>query len=76
MQVDPKEYWQNSKIIRDQFYFYDVDGFGKINFGGSVDETKSNTLYVLDPDHLPSGARKIETIRNLKGKPVFDIGIR
>lgn len=76
MQVDPKEYWQNSKIIRDQFYFYDVDGFGKINFGGSVDETKSNTLYVLDPGQLPSGARKIETIRNLGGKPVFDIGIR
>ena len=76
MQVDPKEYWQNSQIIRDQFYFYDVDGFGKINFGGSASETSSNTLYVLDPDHLPSGARKIETIRNLGGKPVFDIGIR
>ena len=38
-------------------------------------KSKSNTLYVLDPDHLPSGSRKIETIRNLKGKPVFDIGI-
>ena len=75
MQIDPRNYWRKAKLERDEFYFFDVYGFDKINFGESVDETKSNTLYVLDPDHLPSGSRKIETIRNLKGKPVFDIGI-
>src|SRR3990167_8354218 len=75
MQADPKEYLQNSTITKDQFYFYDVDGFDKINFGTGQSEPKSNTLYVLDPGQLPSGTRKVETIRNLRGKPVFEIGI-
>jgi len=75
MQIDPRNYWQNSKVTRDEFYFYEVDGFDKIDFGESASQVKSNTLYVLDPGHLPKDATKIKTITNLKGNPVFDIGI-
>lgn len=75
MQADPKDFWQSSKVQRDEFYFFDVFNFDKINFGEASSETGSNTLYVLDPGHLPQGASKIKTISNLEGRPVFDIGI-
>lgn len=75
MQIDPRNFWQNSTVTRDEFYFYDVADFDKIFFGKEVDESNPNTLYVVDPGHLPSGAKKIETISSLKEESVFEIGL-
>ena len=75
MKVDPRSYWQNGKVTRDEFYFYDVAGFDKIKFGEDISESESTTLYVIDPGHLPEGVRKIKSVNNLVGRPVFDIGI-
>lgn len=76
MQFDPQKYWQSAQVVKDRFFFLDVNGFDKFVFTNDIDQMKllGNLMYVSDPGRLPPNARKITTITNLANKPVFDIG--
>ncbi len=73
---DPKKYWNNSEVVRDKFYFYDVNGFDKYRFSDSPQEVPvyGKILYITAPKGLPPDAQKITEIKNLKGDTVFAIG--
>ncbi|MCR4325044.1 MAG: phospholipid carrier-dependent glycosyltransferase [Candidatus Curtissbacteria bacterium] len=75
LQYPPDKYVQNAKITRDQFYFINVDGFEKFHFVYSQNEVeqRGNIIYVMPRGGTPSGAQKIEEIKNLKGETVFEI---
>lgn len=73
---DPRFYWQTSEVARDEFFFLDVKKFDKFHFGDIESFSKAGkNLYVVAPHQLPGFTDKITTIENLKGEPVFDIGI-
>jgi hypothetical protein len=76
MQFDPRNYWQTAAIVRDRFFFIDVNGFDKLIFSDHPQEEKvsGRILYVVNHGELPEDAQYIKTIKNLEGKDVFDIG--
>ena len=76
MQFDPREYWKSAQITRDKFFFIDVDGFGKLRFTDSLNETSvsGKVLYVTSPNALPPSVQKLKTISRLDGTSVFDVG--
>ena len=77
MNFNPSTYHANSTIVKDQFFFLDVNNFDKFHFMGndSAFPEQENSLYIVDPNALPVNAEKISTVRNIEGKAVFDIGI-
>lgn len=77
MNYDPPKYWQTRDIVKDRFFFYEVNGFDKLIFADNPSENLSGvrTLLITASGNLPSSSDKIETIKDLKGKGVFDIGL-
>lgn len=74
--VDPKLFHSNSNVVVDRFYFIDVYGFDKYIFSKSptAEKATGKLLLITTPSGLPEDAQKLETINNLSGQPVFDIG--
>ncbi len=75
LKIDPKEYQKTASVVRDNFYFYNVNGFGK--FIITTDYSKyyqKNTLIIASPQGLTSNMVKLKTISDLQNNPVFDIG--
>lgn len=75
LQVDPREYWQSAKVVRDQFFFLDVELFDKFIFSNSPQDTRlpGKTIYVTTDGGQPSGSQLLSTINQLDGKEVFRI---
>ena len=76
-QFDPVDYWQKVNKIRDEFYFIMVNSFDKYKFVSNIDEDSlmPKTLIIMPAGDLPYKADKLKTIFNLRGDPVFDIGL-
>ena len=76
MQFNPQDFQQTANIVRDQFFFIDVDGFDKFQFADNPRELSptGQVLYVVSPGQLPPDSQKITTITDLAGKSVFEIG--
>lgn len=76
MQFDPRQFWQNSNVEKDQFRFINVNGFDKFIFTEDHQTMSMNgkTLYISKPGQLPQNAQKLKTINKLDNSPVFDIG--
>ncbi|OGD86310.1 hypothetical protein A2164_00670, partial [Candidatus Curtissbacteria bacterium RBG_13_35_7] len=55
MKVNPKLYYQNAKIIRDDQFFFHVVAYDKLIFTDSPDiyQMPGKTIYVTTPNHLP-----------------------
>lgn len=72
---DPRKFWETGDIVRDQFYFYDVNGFGKYHFTDDPGSVKvyGKIIYVTDPGNVPNGAITLDTIKGLDGIDVFTI---
>ena len=77
MGFDPAKFQNDSVVVKDQFFFIDVDSFGKFKFVKDDINVPlaENSLYILGKDKLPQEADKIKTIHNLENQAVFDIGI-
>jgi 4-amino-4-deoxy-L-arabinose transferase-like glycosyltransferase len=75
LKINPDEYLKTASIVRDNFYFYNVNGFGKFIITSDYSKyNQPNTLIVASPGNLISNAIKLKTISDLQDKPVFDIG--
>ncbi|MEK9146636.1 MAG: phospholipid carrier-dependent glycosyltransferase [Patescibacteria group bacterium] len=74
-QVDPRDYLKTAKIVRDQFFFIDVNGFDKFIFTGSPADERppGKTIYITEGASLPAGSQLLSTINQLDGKVVFRI---
>ena len=72
---DSNKYLKTVRIVKDDFYFYDVDGFDKYNFVDNIGSFNASgkLLYVTDPNGTPSGANIINKVTDLKGQTVFEI---
>ncbi|MDO8487456.1 MAG: glycosyltransferase family 39 protein [Candidatus Curtissbacteria bacterium] len=72
---DPGEFWATGQVVRDKFFFLDVNGFGKYHFVDDVNQAKvsGETVYVSPPGSVPKGAQVIDTILNLDGSPTLVI---
>lgn len=75
---DPQKYWQSSQVVRDQFYFLDVDGFDKFLFVSNPNDVKvsGRVIYVTAPDQTIEFATKITEIQTPDKKKVFGISSR
>lgn len=72
--TDPRDVFNTVDAYFDAAGFYHVDGFLKYRFGGKFPETLDpKTLYIWDAGTVPKGARVIDTIHLLNGKPVLTI---
>ncbi len=72
--VDPKVFWAQKDASFDAAGFYNVYGFGKYRFvNDSIGEPRGRTLYILDPQRVPTSAHVLKTIRVLNGAPVLVI---
>ncbi len=69
---DPRKFWQEGQVVRDKFFFLDVNGFGKYHFVDDVNQAKvsGETVYVSGPE-APKGAMVIDTVSALDGTPVL-----
>ena len=76
MHIDPKNYFQNAKVIRDDQFFYHVQSYGKLIFTPNTNDYNlpGKTLFVTTPGNLARKSKYLQTINQLDGKPVFDIG--
>ncbi len=72
---DPKFFWQNGDIVRDKFYFYDVNGFDKYHFADNPSEVKvfGKNIYVTTASDVPPDASIVNTINGLDNQPIFVI---
>lgn len=75
--ISPEEYLKTADIVKDDFFFYHVDGFGKYTFTNNIDgfRNEPKTLFIAPHNELPSDANKIHTINDLGNFKVFDVGI-
>lgn len=73
----PNEYLKSAKIVKDNFYFINVEGFDKYAFGDLENMSFPNgrNLVITNFGALPQGSEKIKTINEVNGKPILDIGI-
>ena len=76
MKVNPKLYYQNAKIIRDDQFFFHVVAYDKLIFTDSPDiyQMPGKTIYVTTPNHLPESTKHLTTINQPNGKPTFEVG--
>lgn len=71
-QYDVKEYWKTRRISRDWYGFWYVHSFDKYIF----DETlplEGKILYAVKSGERKDNARLVEVIRDISGKPVFEL---
>lgn len=73
-EIHPEDYWQTAKIVRDQFFFIDVESFDKFIFTGSPQDITlpGKTIYATIGTQ-PLGSQLISTINRLDGQEVFKI---
>lgn len=74
--TNPSSYWDNSKVIRDAFGFYNVDRVGKYEFRKdllSPSDKGKKVLYVGQENEIPEGAKTLNTIYFLDGGKAFVI---
>ena len=76
MKYPPQDFWQTANVVRDRFFFINVESFDKFIFSDDFERLNlsGKVLYVAQPGRLPQGFQKISTIADLAGKPVFEIG--
>lgn len=75
LKVNPDDYLKTANVVRDNFYFYNVIGFGKFIITSDYSKyNQPNTLIIASPGSLTSSAIKLKTISDLQNNPVFDIG--
>jgi len=76
MNFDPKNYYQNAIVLRDDQFFYKVKSFDKLIFTPSTNDYNlaGKTLFITTPGNLPRKSKFLKTIKRLDGSPVFDIG--
>ncbi len=75
LKYDPNKYLQTAQVVRDQYYFLDVNSFDKYHFVDSlanVQETQQ-TIYVLPPSKTPPRTDILKEIYDLKGNKIFEI---
>ncbi len=72
---DPGKFWATGQVVRDKFFFLDVNGFDKYRFVDDVNDTKvsGETVYVSPPGSVPKGSEVLNTILNLDGTPTLVI---
>lgn len=72
---DPKKFWSTGQVVRDKFFFLDVNGFDKYYFVDDVNVVKvsGETVYVSSPGSAPKGSQVIETVSDLDGSPTLVI---
>lgn len=76
LKINPDEYLKTASVVRDNFYFYNVNGFGKFIITSDYSKyNQKNTLIIASPGNLVSSAIKLKTILDLNNNPVFDIGV-
>lgn len=75
MATDPQKYWQTAKVVRDDFYFLDVDGFDKFLFVGNPSDVNisGKVIFVTSPDQTPSFAAITSKVQAPDKKTVFEI---
>lgn len=74
--TNPSLYWDNSKVIRDPFGFYNVERVGKYEFRKdllSPEDKGKKVLYVGQENEIPEGAKILDTIYFLDGGKAFVI---
>lgn len=74
--TNPSLYWDNSKVIRDPFGFYNVERVGKYEFRKdllSPNDKGKKVLYVGRENEIPEGAKILDTIYFLDGGKAFVI---
>lgn len=74
LKYDPLKYQNNSKVTRDNLFFYNVEGFDKFLFPKVAVEylESGRTLYVLSRNAIPTGAMSVATVMD-KNIPVLEI---
>jgi 4-amino-4-deoxy-L-arabinose transferase-like glycosyltransferase len=72
---DPVKYRNTAQIVKDEFFFIDVNSFDKFVFTRGIEELNlsGNLIYVLSGENVPSGANKITEIKDLAANTVFSI---
>ncbi len=71
-QFDPEQFWRMKDSTFDAAGFYHVYGFDTYRFVQKVyGELKPKTLYILNPQDVPSGARILQTIKLLNGDSIL-----
>ncbi len=75
LRYDPRKFWTTGEVVRDKFFFLDVNGFDKYHFIDDVSSAKvsGETVYVSSSGNVPKGAQVIDTISNLDGSPTLAI---
>ena len=66
----PARYWQTVDTNRDWYGFWYVRGFDKYTFGPA---SSPGCLQIRAPSETNGNAKIIKTIRDLSGRPVFEI---
>lgn len=74
LKYDPTKYQNNSKVTRNNLFFYNVEGFDKFLFPKVAAEylESGRTLYVLSRNAKPTGATSITTVTD-KNIPALEI---
>ncbi len=73
--IPPQIYWKEGNPKPDIFGLYNVTKVGKYEFPDRILEYPAGKiLYVLPPQNLPTGFKKIDEVDFKEGKPAFLIG--
>lgn len=70
-QYDPRKFIADKESFFDAAGFYNVVGFDKYRFVKEAPAFEPDTLYILPPDQVPTGAHVLSTVRLLNGNPVL-----
>lgn len=77
-QITPQQYLKSADIVKDDFFFYHVNGFDKYIFSDDFDKYKNDArvLFITPHDQLPVGVNKLKTIYDMGDFAVFDVGVK
>ncbi|MCL4386318.1 MAG: hypothetical protein M1326_08415, partial [Cyanobacteria bacterium] len=74
LKTDPKYFRQNGEVVRDQFGFVDVKGFGRFHFSGDFNDLEvkgKKILYINNYKNVPTNAKILRRFNTIDGKPTF-----
>ena len=73
--VAPSVYWQTRRADRDWAGLWEVYGMGKYHFDlADIPKLVGKKLIVAKPSEMPKEAKILDTIKQLDGEIVFEIG--
>ncbi len=77
-QIPLNKYLDSAKIVKDNFFFYHIDGFDKYIFTDEFDNflNEDKILYITQHGKMPNIVPVIKTIYDKGNIAVFDIGIK